>query len=515
MKNSPRSKSGSAQRPSFGKSSPQGKPAFGKRPAPRREGASTDGGFDKKPRRFDRDDGRPARAERPDRFERSERPASSFTKKPGFGRSAPASSDDKPYTKRTGPYKPRTGEDRPRRFDRDDDRPARSERPERRERAEAYSKTPSRFGKPDSYKPREGGFDKKPRRFDRDDDRPARSERPERRERSEGFSKAPSRFGKPDSYKPREGGFDKKPRRFDRDDEKPARSSTPRYAKKPDFKKKHDEKRAAPRTPTVVGKKGFQPRRETMNRQGVLLWGLHAVREAWLNADRKVYRLWITESARDSVETMFEQAAQKGLTRPEPILAQKAEIEHFLPHSTVHQGVALEVEPLQEPTLDDFLASDQENDLVIVLDQVTDPHNVGAILRSAAAFGARAVIVTERNAPNTTGTMAKTACGALEHVALIPVVNIARTLTTLKEENYWCVGLAEEGDHDMAASKLTTGRVALVMGAEGDGLRRLTREHCDELARLPTGGVIGSLNVSNAAAVALYEVVRQRTQTES
>ena len=480
MKNTPRGKSGSAHRPSFGKSSdrPQGRAGShpSSRPTERTTGKSSFppsrkdsfiGEFDKKPRRFTRDDDRPARSERP---EQSGAPASRFGKKPAFGRSAPASAEDRPYTKRSGPFKPRAGDDKPRRFTRDGDRPERTDR----------------------------------------------SDHFEKRERSEGYGgKAPSRFGKPDSYKPREGGFDKKTRRFDREDDRTARPSTPRYAKKPDFKKKHEDKKFTPRTPTVVAKKGFQPRRESMNRQGVLLWGIHAVREAWLNPARKVYRLWMTEAAHEAAEEMFAKAQQEGLARPNPIIAEKSEIEHFLPHGSVHQGVAMEVEPLKETTLDDYLADSTESDLVIILDQVSDPHNVGAILRSAAAFGARAVIVTERNAPNMTGTMAKTACGALEHVALIPVVNIARTLTTLKEENYWCVGLAEEGDHDMAASKLSSGRVALVMGAEGDGLRRLTREQCDELARLPTGGAIGSLNVSNAAAIALYEVVRQRTQNES
>jgi len=515
MKNTPRSKSGSVKRPSFGKGAPRpaGRTASTGRPAGRpssrtsepREGASSASGFDKKPRRLTRDDDRPARTERseyrerPERTERSAASTSRFNKKPAFGRSAPASTDGKPtYAKRTGPGKPRTDDDRPRRFDRDSDRPARAERSPRPVRTE-------------SYKPRTGDNENKPRRFDRDEgSRPTRTERPERRERTEGFSKTPSRFGKTDSYKPREGSFENKPRRFDREDTRPARSATPRYAKKPDFKKKRDDKPATPRTQTVIGKTGFQPRRESLNRQGVLLWGLHAVREAWLNPARKVYRLWMTESGHDAVETMLDEATQKGLTRPEPLVAQKAEIDHLLPPGSVHQGVALEVEPLAETTLDEFLAQDDENNLVIVLDQVTDPHNVGAILRSAAAFGARAVIVTERNAPNTTGTMAKTASGALEHVALISVVNIARTLTALKEESFWCVGLAEEGTKDLGSSKLGTGRVALVMGAEGEGLRRLTREHCDELARLPTSGAIGSLNVSNATAIALYEIVRQR-----
>jgi 23S rRNA (guanosine2251-2'-O)-methyltransferase len=182
----------------------------------------------------------------------------------------------------------------------------------------------------------------------------------------------------------------------------------------------------------------------------------------------------------------------------------------FVPRETVHQGILLEVEGLPAQSLDDFLAGAPSDARILILDQVTDPHNVGAILRSAAAFGADALIVTERHAPGATGVLAKTACGAVEHVPLIAVVNLARSLEALRAEGFWCIGLAEEGARDLSASRLEKGRVALVLGAEGDGLRRLTRQHCDELARLPTGGAIGSLNVSNAAAIALYEVQRQR-----
>ena len=144
-----------------------------------------------------------------------------------------------------------------------------------------------------------------------------------------------------------------------------------------------------------------------------------------------------------------------------------------------------------------------------MLDQVTDPHNVGAILRSAAAFGAGAVIMTERNAPIMTGVQAKAASGALEHVHQVHVVNLARARVELQEAGYWRIGLAEEGEKDIGSLDLS-GRTVLVLGAEGEGLRQLTKKKCDELARLPTGGPISSLNVSNAAAVALYEVRRQK-----
>ncbi len=241
-----------------------------------------------------------------------------------------------------------------------------------------------------------------------------------------------------------------------------------------------------------------------------LLWGVHAVREAWLNPKRKCLSLWATESGLASMEETFQKAENRGLSRPTPVKVERAEIDALLSRGTVHQGLILEAEPLPEMSLDDLLGLDEGPDLVVILDQVTDPHNVGAALRSAAAFGADAVIVTERNAPGATGILAKTASGAAEHVPLIPVVNLARALDALKAESFWCVGLAEEGEKDLSESSLGSGRIALVMGAEGEGLRRLTRERCDELARLPTSGPIGSLNVSNAAAVALYEVVRQK-----
>jgi 23S rRNA (guanosine2251-2'-O)-methyltransferase len=185
------------------------------------------------------------------------------------------------------------------------------------------------------------------------------------------------------------------------------------------------------------------------------------------------------------------------------------EFELLLPEGAVHQGVALLADPLEEPSVEELAAvgADRETRVVLCLDRITDPHNVGAILRSAAAFGAEAVIMPEHGAPEVTGVLAKAASGALEHIAFLRVVNLVRAMESLKKAGFWCVGLDETGERSLA-ELAPSGRVALVLGSEGGGLRRLVRERCDLLARLPTRGAILSLNVSNAAAVALYELVR-------
>ena len=284
--------------------------------------------------------------------------------------------------------------------------------------------------------------------------------------------------------------------------EKPAfgksRSDKPRFDKPQGAKPQGKFHKARP-----------EPAKPHVPRDGVMLWGMHAVREAWLNPQRRCFRLWATEAALENFTPTLEEAKDALLKRPDVKKTDRMELDRLLPPGSVHQGIVLEVSVLPEPSLSDITTMDPPPDLLLMLDQVTDPHNVGAILRSAAAFGARAVIMTERNAPNTTGVLAKTASGAAEHVPQIHVVNLARALDELKQAGYWCVGLAEEGESELAAQDLS-GRTVLVLGAEGEGLRQLTRKKCDALARLPTGGPIGSLNVSNAAAVALYEVRRQK-----
>lgn len=189
----------------------------------------------------------------------------------------------------------------------------------------------------------------------------------------------------------------------------------------------------------------------------------------------------------------------------QPELVGGDEIAALLPPGAVHQGIALKVTPLPDLAVDEAC---EETNRVVVLDQVTDPHNFGAILRSAAVFGAGALITTDRNSPPLGGVLAKAASGGLERVKVAKVTNLVRALEELKELGFEVIGL--DGEGEVSLPEFRTGpKVALVLGAEGAGLRRLTREHCDILARLPAAGEMRSLNVSNAAAVALYELSRR------
>jgi 23S rRNA (guanosine2251-2'-O)-methyltransferase len=237
------------------------------------------------------------------------------------------------------------------------------------------------------------------------------------------------------------------------------------------------------------------------------LFGQHPVTEAIRNPQRKIQRLLRVGGA--DHEIMDINLPDRPLPLWEPI--ERQSLDQLLPEGAVHQGIAAKVAPLPDIDLMDICdtVKDRTEATLIILDQVTDPHNVGAILRSAAAFNALAVILTERHAAPENGTLAKSASGALEHVPLIRVGNLARAMEQLKAAGFWLAGLAAEGKTTLAAAKLN-GKIGLVMGAEGSGLRRLTRDHCDLLVRLPTSGAINHLNVSNAAAVALYELARLR-----
>jgi 23S rRNA (guanosine2251-2'-O)-methyltransferase len=201
-------------------------------------------------------------------------------------------------------------------------------------------------------------------------------------------------------------------------------------------------------------------------------------------------------------------AAKRRLPEPENI--DRSDLDGLLPPGSVHQGIALSVAPLAAQDVTSLIeaAEGRENAIILCLDQVTDPHNVGAVLRSSAAFGALGLVVPDRHAPEETGTLAKSASGALERLPLVRVINLVRGLEELKQAGFWIAGLAGDAPTTLAEAKLS-GRIVLVLGSEGEGLRRLTREHCDYLVKLPQSDLVESLNVSNAAAVALYELVRR------
>ncbi len=224
-----------------------------------------------------------------------------------------------------------------------------------------------------------------------------------------------------------------------------------------------------------------------------MLYGAHAVREALRAGKRKLLTLYATESAAERIGDM---ARAAGL---EPRIVDARDLARRLGEEAVHQGLMLEARPLPDASVEDIASN---SGIVLALDQVTDPHNVGAILRTAGAFAVDALVVTERHSPEFAGVLAKAASGALEHVTIVSVVNLARALDALRDRGYAVLGLDSEGAETLEKIALTK-PVVLVLGAEGKGLRRLTRERCDAVARLDMPGAIKSLNVSNACAVAL------------
>jgi 23S rRNA (guanosine2251-2'-O)-methyltransferase len=222
-------------------------------------------------------------------------------------------------------------------------------------------------------------------------------------------------------------------------------------------------------------------------------WGRHAVAAALANPDRDIIRIWATREA----------AADYAIDASIPITyADVADLGRLVPKDAPHQGIVAEVGRLEDILLADLLDQGEDGRALLVLDQVTDPHNVGAILRSAAAFNALGVVTQDRHAPPESGALAKAASGALETMPWVRVVNLARALDEIAEAGFWRIGLAGDAETTLAEA-LGPARVALVLGAEGEGMRQNTQSHCDALARLPISG-IESLNVSNAAAVALY-----------
>jgi 23S rRNA (guanosine2251-2'-O)-methyltransferase len=241
------------------------------------------------------------------------------------------------------------------------------------------------------------------------------------------------------------------------------------------------------------------------------VYGRHAVAAALANPERRWHRLAVLTGQEREAQALV--AGAKALRRGdgEPIrLLDRGGFAALLSEDAVHQGLALAVEPLAEPDLEDVLrraASMPGRSVIVLLDEVCDPHNVGAVLRSASAFGALSVVVTMHRAPHRAGALAKAASGALESMPLVRVVNLARAIDRLKDAGFWVCGLDETAEQTLAALDLGE-RVALVLGSEGGGMRRLVRERCDHLARLPTRSRQSTINVSNAAAVALYELMR-------
>ncbi len=453
-----------SSRPSFGDRPPRGDRPFGDRP-PRGDRPS----FGDRPRGGS---GRPA-------FGGSDRPRGDRP----FGDRPPRRDGDRPFgdrPQRSFDDRPKRGfGDRPQRDDRHSD--SRGDRGPRRDTDMPFEDRPRRsfqregFGSSrkrddmNTERPR-GSFGDRPSRPRSDS--PNGAPRPERRsyssnrpERDESFSARP----------PRRDSFEKRPQRDVFGDEIEGGDD--------------------------VHSKGPMKGHETM------IYGVHAAQAALRNPNRKITAIWVSDIGEGHLEDAYDDTrhpAFETITR--------RDIERKLPAGAVHQGIALAAEPLDDVFLSDILAAanspNAERHVVVVLDEVTDPHNVGAILRSMSMFGAKAMIVHKRNAPSITGAMAKIATGAIEHVPMIAVTNLAQVLEELKMTGFTCLGMDEDADYPIEKAP-ATGHIALVLGNEGEGLRAKTRATCDAIVSIESFGAIKSLNVSNAAAIALYQITRK------
>ena len=260
--------------------------------------------------------------------------------------------------------------------------------------------------------------------------------------------------------------------------------------RKPKFRRSGGK---GPDRPRESGRRPAWHGREASPDGPVILYGWHTVAAALANPQRQIRKLWLTENA-------ARRLADDNIKIPvTPEIVRPTMIDQRLGPDAVHQGLLAEADPLPSPDID---ALAQEG-IVLVLDQITDPHNVGAIMRSAAAFAVKAIVTTARHSPEATGVLAKSASGALELVPLVTVQNLARALTQMNDQGFMTVGLDSAGGENLGAIALQQ-PLALVLGAEGKGLRQLTRETCSVVARLDMPGEIKSLNVSNAAVLALY-----------
>lgn len=230
-------------------------------------------------------------------------------------------------------------------------------------------------------------------------------------------------------------------------------------------------------------------------------WGVHAVSAALANDNRQVRWIKGTRGAIDALEVDIPAHVPMSY-------CEVADLARFVSGDSPHQGLVIEVEPLEDPGLPATLDNANGRPLLL-LDQLTDPHNIGAIFRSAAAFNVAAIITQDRHAPPELGVIAKAACGALDIVPWVRVVNLSRALDDIADAGYWRIGMDGEAD-TMLADALDSRNIALIMGAEGDGMRHNVMNHCDMIAKLPISGAMESLNVSNAAAIALYALDQQR-----
>lgn len=252
-------------------------------------------------------------------------------------------------------------------------------------------------------------------------------------------------------------------------------------------------------------KKDKQPK---INKLPINLFGYHAIHEAWLNPNRKFTKVFVTEKALENFKPYIAKAEELGLRRPKHQVVERKQLDKSLGQDVVHQGIAASCEPLPEMNAMDLVIKNASNEksVFVMMDQVTDPHNVGAIMRSACAFNISGMIMQTRFAPQLEGVLGKVACGGLEHVPVALETNLSRALETFKDHGYRCLALDERGEKTIGEFG-ELDKVVLVMGAEGKGLRPSVRDTCTDMARIDMLGPLASINVSNAAAISFYALM--------
>lgn len=443
-------------------------------------------------------------------------------KSAGFSRSGGGRSRDDAGSDR--PKRASYGEDRPKRSYGDRDaRPARGgDRDERPARRSYGDDRPKRSYEDREARPARGDRDARPARGGDREERPRRSygDRDESPRRSYGEDRPKRSYGDRDDKPRRSSSRDERParsndtpRRYIRDEgdapRKPRRDSEGRFAERKPFKGRFEDDTAdaAPRErkPRIGADKLAGGTSTPRVRIQANVWGQHAVKAAWLNPARTISALYTTPEELKLFQPVLEEARAADIHRPEPTLVGREDLDKHLPRDAVHQGLAITAAEPEEAFIQDIInrGASKERSVVVILDQVTDPHNVGAIIRSVCALGGDGVVMQRRHAPELTGVVAKAACGAIEHVLVAYETNLSRSIEALQAEGYTVAGLDERGENTVE-SLHEIKKLALVMGAEGPGLRHLVKEHCDVLVKIRMEGPIPSLNVSNAAAVALY-----------